>query len=248
MKQATKDKKKYNYRSKSKNYKIENDILYFTGLAGKNNCKLRISYLNEKNNILTLAHSNNGHIGINRTIAKIKELDYFWDFLSEDAKDYIDSCPQCIMAKKGTLIKPKAKDIITKGPLERLVADRWELDEKLKTIPGFNWIIDLIDHFSKFIMSIPIKNNKTNNILFCLKEFFNYIGKSLIFQSDNGSEYNNAIIKNFLESNNVKHLFSSPQHPKSNGVIEVVHKEVRKSIFSNINQIVDEISFRNIIL
>ena len=150
--------------------------------------------------------------------------------------------------KTGNAIKPKAKVIITKGPLERLVADRWELDEELKTITGFNWIIDLIDHFSKFIMSIPIKNNKTNNILFCLKEFFNYIGKSLIFQSDNGSEYNNAIIKNFLESNNVKHIFSSPQHPKSNGVVEVVHKEVRKSIFSNINQIVDEISFRNIIL
>ena len=30
--------------------------------------------------------------------------------------------------------------------------------------------------------------------------------------------------------------------------MDVVHKEVRKNILSNINQIVDEISFRNIIL
>ena len=73
------------------------------------------------------------------------------DFLSEDVKDYIDNCPQCIMTKKGNVIKPKAKVIITKGPLERLVADGWDL------------------------MSIPIKNNNTNNILFCLKEYFSYI-------------------------------------------------------------------------
>ena len=80
------------------------------------------------------------------------------------------------MTKKGITKKPKSKVIITKGPLERLVVDGWELDEELKAITGFNWFIDFIDHFSKFIMCIPIKNNNANNILFCLKAFFNYIG------------------------------------------------------------------------
>ena len=121
------------------------------------------------------------------------------------------------------------------------------MDEELKAITGFNWVIDLVDYFSKFIKCIPIKNNNTNNILFCLKEFFNYIGKPLIFQTDNGFEYNNSIIINFLESNNVKHIFSSPRHPQSNGVVEVIHKEIRKNILTYINQIEDEISFRNII-
>ena len=34
-KQSTKDKKKYNYRIKARNYTIENNTLIFTGLAGK---------------------------------------------------------------------------------------------------------------------------------------------------------------------------------------------------------------------
>jgi len=229
--------KKYNYRNTTKNYKIENNNLYFTGLARKRNCKLRIPYINEKNNIITLAHLNNGNIGINRTISKIKELGYYWDYLSEDVKEYIDNCPQCIMTKKGIMIKPKSKVIITKGPLERLVVNGWELDEELKAITGFNWVIDLVDYFSKFIKCIPIKNNNANNILFCLKEFFNFIGKPLIFQTDNGFEYNNSIIINFLESNNVKHIFSSPRHPQSNGVVEVIRKEIRKNILTYINQI-----------
>ena len=78
------------------------------------------------------------------------------------------------MTKKGITIKPKSKVIITKGPLERLVLDGQELDEELKAITGFNWVIDLIDHFSKFIMCIPIKNNNAYNILFCLKEILLY--------------------------------------------------------------------------
>ena len=163
MKQSTKDKKKFNYRNKAKNYKLENNNIYFTGYAGSNKCKLRIPYLNEKNNILTIAHSNNGHLGINRTSAKVKELGYFWESLTIDIKEFIDNCPQCIMAKKSNIIKQKNKVIITKGPLERIVADGWMLDNDLKSITGFSWVIDLIDHFSKFLMSIPVKNNNADN-------------------------------------------------------------------------------------
>ena len=79
-------------------------------------------------------------------------------------------------------------------------------------------------------MSIPFKNNNAENILICLKLYFNNIGMSKIFQSHNGSEYKNAVVNNYLTSNNIKHIFSSPKHPQSNGVVEVVHKEVGKNI------------------
>ena len=97
-------------------------------------------------------------------------------------------------------------------------------------------------------MSIPIKNNNAQNILFCLKQFFTFVGKPQILQSDNGTEYNNGIINNFLTTNNVKHINSSPRHPQTNGVVEIVHKEVRKNILLNFNQNLDEISFKNLIL
>ena len=49
--------------------------------------------------------------------------------------------------------KRKLKIIIAKGSLEHVVADGWELDNELKKIRGFNQVIDLIDHFSKVLMS-----------------------------------------------------------------------------------------------
>ena len=51
----------------------------------------------------------------------------------------------CLKRKK---ININLKTIITKGPLESIVIDGWELDQELKNITGFNWVIDLIEHFS----------------------------------------------------------------------------------------------------
>lgn len=55
-------------------------------------------------------------------------------------------------------------------------------------------MVDIIDHFSKYLMSIPIENNNTDNILICLKKYFNTLGYPKILQSDNGSEYRNKTI------------------------------------------------------
>ena len=69
-----------------------------------------------------------------------------------------------------------------------------------------------------------------------------------MIQSDNDSEYKNAIINNLLTLNNIKEIFSSPRHPQTNWVVEIVHKEVRKNILNNIVLIEDDLTFENILL
>ena len=93
-----------------------------------------------------------------------------------------------------------------------------------------------------------MKNNNAENICVCFKLFFNTIGYPKIIQTDNGIEYKNNIINNLLTSNNIEHIFSSPRHPQINGVVEVVHKEVRKNIVYNRHLIKADISFENILL
>lgn len=119
MNKITKDKKKYNYRRKAKNYMIEDNILYFTGFAGKNNTKLSIPFEKDKIDILKKTPNNNGHLGINRTYNKIKEIGYYLENIIDDVKNYIKNCPNCILAKAGKTINTKSKVIITKGLLER---------------------------------------------------------------------------------------------------------------------------------
>ena len=57
-------------------------------------------------------------------------------------------------------------------------------------------------------------------------------GKCKILQVDNGKEFKNAILERFCLENNIKLIHSSPYHPQTNGVCEVVHKEIRKYIYT----------------
>ena len=71
---------------------------------------------------------------------------------------------------------------------------------------GYSHIIDIIAHFSKYLLSIPVKNNNAQNLLYYFKQFFHFVGVPKIIQSDNGTEYNNSIINNFLTTHEVKHI------------------------------------------
>jgi len=55
------------------------------------------------------------------------------------------------MAKRGNIIKPRLIKIITIGPLEVFVVDWRKLNNKLAIILGYTWVVDIIDHFTKYI-------------------------------------------------------------------------------------------------
>ena len=97
-------------------------------------------------------------------------------------------------------------------------------------------MIDIIDHFTKYLWFYPVKNNNAENGLYCIKNFCTMVvGYPKILQSDNGSEYKNYIIKNFCIKNNIKKIFSAPCHPETNGVIIISYKEIRKNVIINYN-------------
>ena len=53
-----------------------------------------------------------------------------------------------------------------------------------------------------------------------------------ILQVDNGTEFKNKLLETYCTNNNIKLIHSSHYHPQTNGVCEVVHKEIKKYIYS----------------
>ena len=49
----------------------------------------------------------------------------------------------------------------------------------------------------KFLKSYAIKENTSENILLCIKDYCYFKGFPKIIQSDNGLEYKNELIKEF---------------------------------------------------
>lgn len=87
---------------------------------------------------------------------------------------------KCQKRKK---IKPKSKQIFPNGPLDRIVADTCELPEYLKIKTQYAWVLDIIDYFSKYILSYPLILKNADNILIGIKE--------IIFENLNKNNENN---------------------------------------------------------
>ena len=93
-------------------------------------------------------------------------------------------------------------------------------------------IIDFIDHFSKFYWGFLIENRTAETSLKYIKKYFALNKKPKLLQSDNGKEFDNLLIKEYLENNNVKHIRSRPHHPQTNGCLERYHRELHKYMYN----------------
>ena len=63
-----------------------------------------------------------------------------------------------------------------------------------------------------------------------IKLLFEKEGFQLILQSDNGKEFVNKLIKNFLEKYEVKMVCGSPRHPKSQGQVKNLNKLTKQHL------------------
>ena len=88
----------------------------------------------------------------------------------------------------------------------------------------------IIDHFSKFLDAYLLEDKKKDNIIKCLSKFFKFYGNPVQFGCDNGREFINNAVKKFLQDNNVIMINGRPYKPRSQGVVERVHRTIRNSL------------------
>ena len=93
-------------------------------------------------------------------------------------------------------------------------------------------MLDIIDHFSKWYYGFLLKTKEAEDVLKKIEIYMENFGKCKILQVDNGKELKNKVLEKYCHENNIKLVHSSPYHPQTNGVCEVVHKEIRKYIYT----------------
>ena len=159
-------------------------------------------------------------------------MGYYWYGYSNDITKFIDECGICHTEKIKEKLPQIPKIILTKGPHKRYQADIWYLPDELKENTEYEYCLDIIDHFSKFMCSYLLKNKSSELVLAKIKSYIRTNNKCEIFQTDNGKEFNNQNLKIYLENNDIKFLRSAPYHPQSNGCCEAVHKEIKKFLLA----------------
>ena len=93
----------------------------------------------------------------------------------------------------------------------------------------YNYILSLLDIFSRFHWLCPLESKHSNSVTNELKRIYKMHGIPKRIQSDNGGEFKKHV-KQFCEKMKIKMVRCRPYHPQSQGKVERSHRVLRNKI------------------
>ena len=179
------------------------------------------------NKIISYFHDDivRAHPGRDETLRQIKEK-FHWKAMYKDVDNYIKSCNVC-NSYKGKTDKevPIGKYPIPRAPFERLAIDL--ITNLHVTDRGNKNILVCVDTLTRYTELVPLTGKSAKECAINLfdKIFCRYSAPQLII-SDNGLEFNNALVKEICDRFKVEKVNIQPYHPSSNGLVERNNRKV----------------------
>ena len=189
-----------------------------------------------KNKVLELMHDHpdRAHPGRDESIRKVKEL-FFWKNLYSDVKNYVSTCNICNSHKGSTNKAPLGTFPIPQAPFERVAID--VLSGFQMTIRGFRHILVCVDALTRFVELIPLSGKTARE---CATALFDRVccrySPPQLIVTDNGTEFQNELMKELCETLGIKKVNVMPYHPSSNGMVERMNKKVLDTLRHTIGQ------------
>ena len=157
---------------------------------------------------------------------------YWWPSFRQDISDFIQDCAIC------NRLKPlSGKNAPFLQPLEAatILNERIHLDlyGPLRSNEGKQWVLVIIDSFSKFAAFAAISSKEPEQVADALfKNWVAVFGLPSCIVTDRGTEFRNKLMKNLTEEMGVEMRFCSTQQPRTNGQCEMMMKKIRSYLSS----------------
>lgn len=178
----------------------------------------------EVEEIINNYHSGkNNHRGIQETYEQIKRR-YYFPNLKSHIQNFVNKCEVCLKTKyERTPLNLELNLTPTATrPLQTIHIDSFTL-EKQK-------FLTIIDTFSRYAQAYKIAGAQAIEIVNKLLIYFSHHGIPEVIVSDNGTEFNNSLVKDLMKIHKIKIRFISTQHPQSNGIAERLHSTLIEHI------------------
>ena len=85
-------------------------------------------------------------------------------------------------------------------------------------------------------MAYPLRNKTAETVLKKIKKFFSYYCDPEQFGSNNGKEFVNSLLVDYLKSKNIDIIRDMPYNPHSQWSVERLHQTLKKSLFAVYNE------------
>ena len=189
-----------------------------------------------RNRILSLSHDTPlcAHGGRNKTYFVLSQS-FFWPGMYRDVKSFCKSCDTCQRAtQKGRNVKAPLQTPDNDGPticlrpFEKIAIDI--IGELPMTKHKNRFILTVIDYATRWTEAIPLKNCDTVTISEALCTIFARFGFPREILSDNGPAFTSNVMQQVMCTLGIKHRFSTPYHPQTNGLCERVNATIKSNL------------------
>ena len=170
-----------------------------------------------RQSVLKLAHE--GHPGVDIFVESLRQR-VWWPRLTHDAKLFVERCSECWRRRSNGAQELMPTEV--EGVWEKLAVD-------LVTIEGRTFC-SVIDYGSRWPELLELSSTSTTGVIDKLMELFARFGLPVILVSDWGPQFASQEMARFLERLGIQHTKSSPRYPRSNGMVERLHRVIKERL------------------
>lgn len=170
-------------------------------------------------------HDDVGHFGFDKTYDRVRKV-YWFKNMRRFIRKYCKSCLHCAHNKvpggpKEGMLHPIPKP---NKPFEVLHADHCGPFPQSKK--GNNYILAVIDAFTKYIYIKPVKNCKSKTTINIFEEYFSLFGVPRQLITDRGTSFTSREFSVFIKEKGIKHTLNAVATPRANGQIERYNRSI----------------------
>ena len=172
-------------------------------------------------------HLTAGHLGTDAMYYKIAER-YYWNQMYRDIKEYVKTCKKCQKRQKGKRSEP-LHPIQVGRAFERIGIDL--VGPLPITKQNNRYIIVATDYLTRWPEARAVPDAGANTLAqFIFEEIICRHGTPKIILSDQGRNFISETIRVLCEKFLIRHKFSSPYHPQTNGMVERLNRTLCESL------------------
>ena len=222
-------------------YFFDGVFMYFTDAKGFRRLVIPVLFNYNGTSINEIlirdAHEETVHGGVLLTLEHLTNK-VIWQNISNDVKQYVESCDSCQRVKYGTQLPA---GLLTSLPVSTMPFADISMDfisvpkvekEVFQGRYEFCKIWVVVDMWSKFVFLIPLPESYTAVQLIelymrCIYPFGGY-PQSII--SDRDSLFTSSVFKQWCDSHGITQRMSTAYHPESDGLTERQNEVLREAI------------------
>ena len=209
-------------------YQFKDNYLYKNDRQNNRNL-LRVIRRHELEPLLYMMHNDPtaGHFAVDIMFNKIKSR-YYWPQMYENIREYVQSCDQCQRRGRSRRNEPM-HPIPVHAPFYRVGIDI--VGPLPRTEQNNKYIVVAIDYLTKWPEAKALPEATAEQVaIFIYEDIICRHGCPSKLLSDRGTHFNNQVVKCLVEKFEIKHHFSIPYHPQTNGLVERFNRTLCESL------------------